>query len=84
MGLMELAMEKVIAAEPVEQKLAKGLRASVNPSNMESVLKKGVADGVINELEAETVREAMAITAVAIAVDDFPGRASAKAGQQAA
>jgi len=84
MGLMELAMEKVIAAEPVEQKLAKGLRASVNPANMESVLKKGVADGVISELEAETVREAMAITAVAIAVDDFPGRTKAKAGQQAA
>jgi len=84
MGLMELAMQKVIAAEPVEQKLAQGLRASVNPVNMESVLKKGVADGVINELEAETVREAMAITAVAIAVDDFPGRTKSKAGQQAA
>jgi acyl-CoA dehydrogenase len=84
MGLMELAMEKVIAAEPVEQKLAKGLRASVNHSNMESVLKRGVADGVINELEAETVREAIAITAVAIAVDDFPGRTKARAGQQAA
>jgi acyl-CoA dehydrogenase len=84
MGLMELAMERVIAAEPVEQKLAKGLRASVNAANMESVLKQGVADGVINELEAETVREAIAITAVAIAVDDFPGRTTAKAGQQAA
>jgi acyl-CoA dehydrogenase len=83
MGLMELALEKVIAAEAVERKLAKGLRASVNTLNMEDVLAKGVAEGVINELEAEEVREAMAITAEAIAVDDFPG-APKKVGQQAA
>jgi acyl-CoA dehydrogenase len=78
-GLMELALEKVIAFEPIERKLG----TVVNTSNMEKVLTKGLADGVINELEAETVREAMAITTEAIAVDDFPGR-SRKAGQQAA
>ena len=80
MGLMELALEKVIAAEPVERKLG----ASINPVNMETLLKKGVADGVINELEAETVREAMDLTEQAIAVDDFPPRSQKKAGQQAA
>ena len=79
LGLMELALEKVIAAEPIERKLG----ASISPVNVEIVLKKGLADGVINELEAETVREAMAITAEAIAVDDFPGRPRT-AGQQAA
>ncbi|NHA14865.1 acyl-CoA dehydrogenase [Thioalkalivibrio sp. XN279] len=79
LGLMELALEKVIAFEPIERKLG----TVVNTSNMEKVLAKGLADGVINELEAETVREAMAITTEAIAVDDFPGR-SRKAGQQAA
>ena len=84
MGLMELALEKVIAAEPVEQKLATALRASINTVNMEGVLKKGVAEGVINELEAETVRESMAITTLAIAVDHFPGKPAKKAGQQAA
>ncbi|HUG99053.1 MAG TPA: acyl-CoA dehydrogenase [Gammaproteobacteria bacterium] len=84
MGLMELALEKVIAAEPVERKLAAALGASVTMVNMEAVLAKGVAGGVINELEAETVREALAITAAAIAVDDFPGPAKKKAGQQAA
>ena len=52
-------------------------------SPAEKVLAKGLAEGVINELEAETVREAMAITTKAIAVDDFPGRPR-KAGQQAA
>jgi acyl-CoA dehydrogenase len=83
MGLMELAMLKVIAAEPAERKLAQGLGASITAGNMEAVLRKGVAEGVINELEAETVREAMDITAQAIAVDDFPGKAR-KAGQQAA
>jgi acyl-CoA dehydrogenase len=79
LGLMELALEKVIAFEPIERKLG----TVVNTSNMEKVLAKGLADGVINELEAETVREAMAITTEAIAVDDFPGR-QRKAGQQAA
>jgi acyl-CoA dehydrogenase len=79
LGLMELALEKVIAAEPVEHKLG----ASISPTNIEAVLKQGLAEGVINELEAETVREAWAITAEAIAVDDFPGRPR-KAGQQAA
>jgi acyl-CoA dehydrogenase len=83
MGLMELALEKVIAAEPVERKLAQDLGVSINTVNMEAVLQRGVADGVINPLEAETVREAMAITAAAIAVDDFEGRPK-KAGRQAA
>jgi acyl-CoA dehydrogenase len=83
MGLMELAMLKVIAGEPAERKLAKGLGAHVTAANIESVLKKGVSEGVINELEAETIREAMDITAQAIAVDDFPGELR-KAGQQAA
>ncbi|MFU8895747.1 MAG: acyl-CoA dehydrogenase [Gammaproteobacteria bacterium] len=85
MGLMELALEKVMEAEPVEKKLAKSLGVSVNTVNMEAALKKGVAEGVINELEAETVRESMALTTLAIAVDDFPGPQPAKkTGQQAA
>ena len=79
LGLMELALEKVIAAEPIERKLG----VSVTAANMEAVLMKAVAEGVINEIEAETVREAMAITAEAIAVDDFPGSRK-KAGQRAA
>ena len=84
MGLMEVALEKVIAAEPVERKLAKAFGASINSENMEAVLKRGIAEGAINELEAETMREAMAITTKAIAVDDFPGEQKQKAGQQAA
>lgn len=84
MGLMELALQKVIAAEPVERKLAQGLGASINTLNMAAVLKRGVAEGLINELEAETVREAMAITAEAIAVDDFAARPRKTADQQAA
>jgi len=79
-GLMELALEKVIAAEPIERKLG----IVVNSSNMERVLQKGVADGVINELEAETLREALALTEKAIAVDDFPGGHLKEAGQRAA
>jgi len=79
LGLMELALEKVILAEPIERKLG----VSINTTNMEASLAKGLEQGVINELEAETVREAMAITARAIAVDDFPGREK-EASQQAA
>ena len=79
LGLMELALEKVILAEPIERKLG----VSINTTNMEASLEKGLEQGVINELEAETVREAMAITARAIAVDDFPGREK-EASQQAA
>ena len=86
MGLMELALEKVIAGEPVERKLAKAFGASVNTVNMDAVLEKGVAEGVIDAAEAELVREAMDITTRAIAVDDFPGveKKDKSAGQEAA
>ena len=83
LGLMELALEKVIEAEPIEHKLAQAFGMSVGPENMDRVLSQGLAAGVINELDAETVREAMALTAEAIRVDDFPGRRK-RAGQQAA
>jgi acyl-CoA dehydrogenase len=78
-GLMELALEKAIASEAIERKLG----ASISVTNIGPVLAKGLAEGKINELEAETVREALEITKLAIAVDVFPGR-SRKAGQQAA
>ncbi len=82
-GLMDLTLEKVMAAEPVEQKIARALKRSVNPVNVERVLAEALQAGVINDLEAETVREAMLLTGRAIAVDDFPA-ASTAAGQQAA
>ena len=82
-GLMDLTLEKVMAAEPVEQKIGRALKRSVNPVNCERVLSEALGAGVINDLEAEIVREAMQLTSRAIAVDDFPGT-SAAAGQQAA
>jgi hypothetical protein len=54
---MELALEKVIASEAIERKLG----ASISVTNIGPVL-KGLAEGKINELEAETVREALEIT----------------------
>jgi acyl-CoA dehydrogenase len=83
LGLMELALEKVIIAEPVERKLEQAFGGSISNGTVEAMLQRGLTERVINEFEAETVREAMAITAAAIAVDDFPGR-KPKAGQQAA
>ncbi|MGA9409827.1 MAG: acyl-CoA dehydrogenase domain-containing protein, partial [Roseobacter sp.] len=82
-GLMDLTLEKVMAAEPVEQKIGKAQKRSVNPVNYERVHGEALKAGVINDIEAETVREAMILTTEAISVDDFPGR-SAEAGQQAA
>jgi acyl-CoA dehydrogenase len=83
LGLMELALEKVIIAEPVERKLEQAFGGSISSGTMEAMLQRGLTERVISELEAETVREAMALTAAAIAVDDFPAR-KPQAGQQAA
>ena len=80
---MDLTLEQVMAAEPVEQKIGRALKRSVNPVNCERVLSEALGAGVINDLEAEIVREAMQLTSRAIAVDDFPGT-SAAAGPQPA
>jgi acyl-CoA dehydrogenase len=70
-GLVELAMHKVIASEPIERKLRKATRKTVTPWDYESVLADALASGVLNDIEAQTVREAMELTAEAIAVDTF-------------
>jgi acyl-CoA dehydrogenase len=75
LGLMELAFEKVIAAEPIERKVAEAMGVGITVDNMDALLGRALSDGVITEVEAGTVREAMALTAEAIAVDDFPGGA---------
>lgn len=70
-GVVVLAMEKVIAAEPLERKLRKELGRVVTPSNYEETIAEGVAKGVLNDLEAQAVREAMELTAEVTAVDSF-------------
>jgi acyl-CoA dehydrogenase len=82
-GLMEVALAKVIAAEPVEARLAKALGRTLTPDNAERLLAEATRSGAVSEADADRVREAIAYMAQAIAVDDFPGRPRT-AGQQAA
>jgi acyl-CoA dehydrogenase len=63
-GLLELAMRKVIASDQVERKLRKATGCQVNPWDYESVLTEAVDSGVM-------VREAMELATDAIAVDTF-------------
>ena len=70
-GLTELCLRKVIASEPIERKLAKALKRSAAPHDFESAIAAGLEQGVINDIEARTVREAMELTAAVIRVDEF-------------
>lgn len=70
-GLMELTLQKVLAAEPAEQKLRKALRRSIEPFNFEEAIATGQSEGIINDIESRAIREAMQLTAKAIAVDTF-------------
>lgn len=83
-GLMELTLHKALAAEPIERKLRKALKQEVTPYNFEALLAEGQRGGVINDIEAQAVREAMELTARAIRVDSFgEPRRSAAAGARA-
>jgi len=69
---IEDAMQKVILAEPVEQRLKKQLKDyTADYSGLEGMLKAGLAQGIINEQEAQLVRESDAARNEVIRVDDF-------------
>ena len=70
-GRIEYALQKVIAAEPVEQKLKK---AGIKISPIDDIgtwLDGAVAKGIIDAKEAELVKEAHIATRAAIMVDEF-------------
>lgn len=71
-GVLDRALPKVIAAEPIERKLAKALKSGalfvIDPAQM---LDAAVAGGVISESERQLVAEARRVTHDIIAVDDF-------------
>jgi len=79
-GLMELALHKVIAAEPVIRKLRKTMRQELMPFNCEALLAEAQQSGVINDIEAQAAREAMELTAEAVRVDTFGEPRKAGAG----
>jgi acyl-CoA dehydrogenase len=75
LGRLEDALEKVVAAEPVEQKLRDAVKAGrLKALRDESLLDAGLTLGVITSDEAQTLRLAMEARRDAIRVDDFPGK----------
>jgi acyl-CoA dehydrogenase len=71
-GYLERALPKVIAAEPVERKLAKAIKSGTlaNP-DPERLLDDAVGAGVLTAAERELLAEVRRITLEVIAVDDF-------------
>jgi acyl-CoA dehydrogenase len=71
-GVLEVTLEKVIAAEPVEKKLEKAIRDGVvQRYHGNDWFAEAVAKGVLTEAEAEQLREVERLVARVIAVDHF-------------
>lgn len=71
-GLLEVTLEKVIAAEPVEKKLEKAIRDGiVRRYHGSDWFAEAAAKNVITEAEAEQLREVERLVARVIAVDHF-------------
>ena len=70
-GCVEHAMERVLAADPLEARLQKGLKIRLTPNNLEDSLARAVREEVLSEQEAEVIRQAHEATARAIAVDEL-------------
>jgi acyl-CoA dehydrogenase len=71
-GRMIAALPTIIAAEPVERKFAKALKAgTITALDPDQQLDEAVKFGVISEEERKLLAEARALTAEVIAVDDF-------------
>ncbi|WP_024275893.1 acyl-CoA dehydrogenase [Hyphomicrobium sp. 802] len=71
-GILEVTLEKVIAAEPIEKKLEKAIRDGVvRRYHGNDWFAEAVAKTVITETEAEQLREVERLVARVIAVDHF-------------
>lgn len=73
-GRVELALDKVIAAEDASKKLRKADIAWQVTAlrDLEAVLAEGLKQQVINQAEADAIRAASAARKPVIRVDDFP------------
>lgn len=72
MGLLEVTLEKVIAAEEVEKKLERAIRAgTVRRFHGLDWIGEAVTKGVLTQAEGEMLREVERLTARVIAVDHF-------------
>ena len=71
---LDRAFTGVLATSTIEKRLKNQLGLDLNMDNCEQVAEKGLASGVINEEEAQTLRETYALVRSVINVDDFtPG-----------
>ena len=70
--MLEVALEKVVAAEEAEKKLERAIRAgTVRRFHGLDWIGDAVKAGVLTDAEGAQLREAEALVARAIAVDDF-------------
>lgn len=84
LSFMERALPKVIAAEPLERKLAKAIKAGeVKGLTWEDQLADGVRRELLTEAEAAQLTEVRALVMEIIAVDDFPTEALRMGVQEA-
>ena len=71
-GILEVTLEKVVAAEPVEKKLEKAIRDGiVRRYHGIDWFAEAVSKGVLTQSEADQLREVEHLTAKVIAVDHF-------------
>ncbi|MGE4167768.1 MAG: acyl-CoA dehydrogenase [Xanthobacteraceae bacterium] len=71
-GVLEIALEKVVAAEGVERKLERAIRAgTIRRVHGTDWIGEGVTKGVLSAPEGEQLREVEALTQRVIAVDHF-------------
>jgi len=80
-GLVLKAFDAVLKAEPAEHAVRNALKAVPSPSNVDALCKKAVAAGVITEEQAADLKQAQALSARVIAVDEFsPEEIAGKVG----
>lgn len=71
-GILEAALPRVIACEPVERRILKALRAGkLDEANWQNHLDEALSKSIITAVEAKELKEVRAMVAEIIAVDDF-------------
>jgi len=71
-GILEAALPRVIACEPVERRILKALRAGqLDEANWKNHLDEALSKSIITAVEAKELKEVRAMVEEIIAVDDF-------------
>lgn len=71
-GILEAALPRVIACEPVERRILKAIRAGqLDEANWKNHLDEALSKSIITAVEAKELKQVRAMVAEIIAVDDF-------------